>query len=104
MALGVPVVSTPVAGAAEALRPFADGSAPGEIVGFAEDAVAAALRRLLADPAARREMGSAGRRRIAESFDYETMIDRWERVLAGHPLPHPRTETAERASRHAGAR
>ncbi|HEV7586964.1 MAG TPA: glycosyltransferase [Longimicrobium sp.] len=93
MAFGVPVVSTPVSGAAQALEPFDHGGAPGEIVEFSVDGLAAALRRLLADAPARRAMGEAGRRRVAERFSYETMLDRWEALLAGRP-PAPAATTA----------
>ena len=37
------------------------------------DALAAAILRLLADPARRRELGEAGRRRAAETFSVERM-------------------------------
>ena len=82
MACGIPVVSTAVSGAEEALRPLADGARPGEVVGSDEE-LAAAVARVLADPQARRAMGDAGRRRIAERFGYEEMLDRWEAVLRG---------------------
>jgi glycosyltransferase involved in cell wall biosynthesis len=82
MASGVPVVSTAVSGADEALAPFADGSRPGEIIA-SEAELAPILSRLLADGRARHVMGEAGRRRIAESFGYEEMLDRWEAVLRG---------------------
>ena len=85
MAFGIPVVSTRVSGAEEALAPVADGTAPGEIIGFSEDDLAAALRCLLADPGLRRAMGEAGRRRVAERFSYEAWLDQWEALLAGRP-------------------
>jgi glycosyltransferase involved in cell wall biosynthesis len=85
MAFGVAVVSTRVSGAEEALEPEPGGGAPGEIIGFSEDDLAAALRRLLADPESRRAMGEAGRRRVAERFSYDAMLDRWEALLAGWP-------------------
>jgi glycosyltransferase involved in cell wall biosynthesis len=81
LAAGVPVVSTRVSGADDALEPLADGSAPGAIVGFSDAELASALRALLADPARRRAMGDAARRRAAERFDFERMLDRWEAVL-----------------------
>lgn len=87
LACGVPVVSTRVSGADDALEPFADGSAPGEVVGFSEDEIAATLGRLLADPARRREMAEAARRRAAERFGMDAMLDRWEMVLAGRTPP-----------------
>lgn len=83
MALGVPVVSTGVSGAAEALEPFPDGEVPGVITGFHEAELAAAAGRLLADAPLRRRMGAAGVRRVAERFDFERMLDRWEALLAG---------------------
>jgi glycosyltransferase involved in cell wall biosynthesis len=83
LACGLPVVSTPVSGADDALEPLADGSAPGEIVGFSENAIAAAVGALLADPIRRREMGQAARRRVAERFGMEPMLDAWETLLAG---------------------
>ena len=83
MSAGVPVVSTAVSGAAEALEPVNGGVAPGVITGFDERELAAATAAILADADARRAMGTAARLRISERFDYDTMIDRWERVLAG---------------------
>jgi len=83
MSMGVPVVSTAVSGAAEALAPGNDGVAPGVITGFGERELAAAITAILGDTGARRAMGTAARLRISQCFDYDTMIDRWERVLAG---------------------
>jgi glycosyltransferase involved in cell wall biosynthesis len=81
LAAGVPVVSTAVSGSEDALAPFPDGSAPGVIVGQSGDGLAAALLRLLEDPALRGRMGEAGRRRAAERFSFDGMLDRWEAVL-----------------------
>lgn len=87
LAAGVPVVSTPVSGADDALEPLADGTVPGEIVDFEEDAIASALARLLRDPARRMAMADAARRRAAERFGMEAMLERWEAVLAGRTPP-----------------
>ncbi|HET7232672.1 MAG TPA: glycosyltransferase [Longimicrobium sp.] len=87
LAAGVPVVSTPVSGADDALEPFADGTAPGEIVGFSEDEIASALRRLIADPPRRAAMADAARRRAVERFGMDAMLARWEALLAGRALP-----------------
>jgi len=83
LAAGVPVVSTAVSGAAEALAPDAGGLAPGVVVGFDPAELAAAVGALLADPARRLAMGRAAARRARERFDFERMLDAWEAVLAG---------------------
>ncbi|HET6229170.1 MAG TPA: glycosyltransferase [Longimicrobiaceae bacterium] len=83
MAFGLPVVSTPVSGAEEALRPFIDGTRPGRVVGFGEGELPAALRDLLADVDVRRAMGDAARRRAEASFGFDAMVLRWEALLGG---------------------
>jgi glycosyltransferase involved in cell wall biosynthesis len=81
LAAGVPVVSTPVSGADDALEPLADGTAPGVVIGFSVDALAATLRHLLADAELRARMAVAARARAAERFSVDAMLDRWEAVL-----------------------
>jgi len=81
MAAGVPVVCTPVSGVAEALETPAGEVAPGEIVGFDVESLAAAIRGLLDDPDRRRAMGAAAARRARERFDFDVMLDRYEAVL-----------------------
>ena len=82
MALGVPVVSTPVSGAADALAPLADGRAPGILLqGFGVDELAQALRDALSDFDRLRAMGDAARERARTEFDFDLMLDRWEAVL-----------------------
>ncbi len=83
MAGGVPVVSTAVAGAEEALGAEDDEVAPGVIVDMNADALAEVGAQLLADPEKRRAMGRAGKRRLKEKFSFQRMVDRWEEVLAG---------------------
>lgn len=83
MAAGVPIVSTAVSGAAEALEPERDGDAPGAIIGFSPRELAAALRRLQFDGALRRRIGEVGRRRARQRFDFERMVDQWETLLLG---------------------
>jgi glycosyltransferase involved in cell wall biosynthesis len=85
LSVGLPVISTPVSGAAEALDPLTDGVAPGEIVDFGYEAIAAALARLLADPERRRLMGEAAIQRSRERFSLGRMLDQWETVLFGDP-------------------
>lgn len=81
LAAGVPVVSTPVSGADEALGPLPDGRRPGVVVGFGHREVAEAMRELLGDAARRAEMSAAARERAEERFGMEAMLDRWEAVL-----------------------
>lgn len=83
MAAGVPVVSTPVSGAAEALAPSGDGERAGLVAGFDPAELAAAVERLLSDAAGRAQMGRAAARRAVDRFGFERMLDRWERVLGG---------------------
>lgn len=88
LSVGVPVVSTPVSGAHEALAPLPDGRVPGVVIdGTDPKQLAAAVGPLLADPAARARMGEAGLERVREAFDYERGIDRWEAVLRGEQVP-----------------
>lgn len=81
LSLGVPVVSTDVSGARDALAAPPGGIAPGEIVSFEPKALAAAIRRILDDPALRRRMSDAAEHRARDRFDFDRMLDEWERVL-----------------------
>ena len=66
MACGLPVVATDVGGVAEVVRDGVDGLLvpPGD-----DEALVAALGTLARDPALRRDLGAAGRSRVAERFD-----------------------------------
>lgn len=83
MAAGVPVVSTPVSGAEEALLPDREGRAPGLIVEAEPDALAQAMTGILDVHAVRLAMGEEGRRRVRQRFSYQGMLDAWEAVLSG---------------------
>ncbi|HEX8276387.1 MAG TPA: glycosyltransferase [Longimicrobiaceae bacterium] len=85
MAAGVPVVSTPVSGAEEALEPLPDGRRPGLLVAPGPAEIAEALRGMLEDPARLAEMSAAARERVEERFSYEGFLDRWERLLEERP-------------------
>jgi glycosyltransferase involved in cell wall biosynthesis len=78
MALGRPVVTTDVGGAAEAVVDRETG-----IVVQTRDTAAAAvaLATLAADPGRARRMGERGRRRQRERFDGEAMVEGYWRVL-----------------------
>jgi glycosyltransferase involved in cell wall biosynthesis len=83
LSCGVPVVSTPVSGADDALEPLADGRSPGVVAGWEPAELADAIRPFLADPALRARAGAAALVRARERFGFEGMLDRWERVLRG---------------------
>ena len=72
MAMGLPIVGTDVGGVPEALRP----SGAGVVVPSRDPAALAdGIRRLLRDPAAREEMGRAGREYARRWFSLDKMVD-----------------------------
>jgi glycosyltransferase involved in cell wall biosynthesis len=77
MAAGKPVVATAVGGNPEAVVDGVTGLLvpPGE-----PESLAAAVIRMLNDPAALSAFGEAGRRRVLELFDLGDMIKKYERV------------------------
>lgn len=81
MAFGLPIVSTPVSGAGEALLPDLEGRAPGLISTFDETSVAASIASLLGEPELRRRMGEAARTIAATRFSLDRTLDQWEDVL-----------------------
>ncbi len=87
MATGLPIVATDVDGTPEAVRDGETGYllAPGDIEGLARRVV-----ELCRDPALRRRMGDAGRRRVG-AWDIDDMVRRQERLyeglVAAGPLP-----------------
>jgi glycosyltransferase involved in cell wall biosynthesis len=89
MAMALPVVSTPVGGVPELLEDGVSGVLvpPGD-----PSALAAALAELIADPARRRRIGEAARRRIEERFDARRTAGRFRDVFAAAPA-EPRAET-----------
>jgi glycosyltransferase involved in cell wall biosynthesis len=87
MSRGVPVISTDVSGASEALEPEMTGHAPGLVTGFAPPQIASALNSVLYDRELLDEMGRAAEQRYRERFSYESMLDAWEAVLYGGPSP-----------------
>ncbi len=80
MAAGLPVVSTPVSGAAEALAAPPGGPA-GLVVGFEVDEIVRGLAMVLGDRALRRSLGAAGTERVNARFGFTRMIDQWEALL-----------------------
>ncbi len=84
MASSRPVVATAPGGPSETV---ADGETGYLVPPSDPAALAAALERLVADPALRARMGSAGRRRVSESFSMDRYVrefeDLYARTLAG---------------------
>jgi glycosyltransferase involved in cell wall biosynthesis len=83
MALARPVVATPVGGTPEAVQ---DGSTGLLVPPRDPKALAAALQRLVDDPALRRRLGEEGRRRVVAKFDAgrmtRHMLDVYDEVVA----------------------
>ncbi|WP_369069176.1 glycosyltransferase [Kineococcus terrestris] len=79
MAVGTPVVSTPVTGIPEAVLDGVTGTLVPE---RDPAALAAALRRLLDDPALRRERSRAARRLVEERFDARDQAARLRALTA----------------------
>lgn len=91
---GLPVVSTAMGGAAEIVDPGCGIlTPPGDA-----DALADALRRLVADPALRASLGAAGPARAAELCDPARQVERLARALAGAGRPAGTPGAAERAA------
>jgi glycosyltransferase involved in cell wall biosynthesis len=87
---GLPVVSTPVPGAAAVL---CDGQT-GLIVQDSIAALAEAVGWLLDEPAGRAAMGASARHRCEAEFTLDLMVDRWRDAL--HPLLTAQARTARR--------
>jgi glycosyltransferase involved in cell wall biosynthesis len=88
MAAGLPVVASDVGGVGEIVVDQQTGLLvpPGD-----PDALAAALERLLADPALRHRLGAAGRERAAQRFSLGALraahLELYARELARHGAP-----------------
>jgi glycosyltransferase involved in cell wall biosynthesis len=97
---GLPVVSTAMGGAAEIVDPGCGIlTPPGDA-----DALAGALRRLVADPALRASLGAAGPARAAELCAPGRQVERLARALAGAGRPTGSPVAAERPSPHPAER
>lgn len=82
LAMGVPVVGTPIPDQAELIA----ASGGGCVAPFEEEPFAAAVARLLADPPAARRMGARGRTHVRAHRSYEKLADAVEaRYLAIAP-------------------
>jgi glycosyltransferase involved in cell wall biosynthesis len=95
---GLPVVSTPVPGAATVL---VDG-VTGLIVEDSVEAVSNAVTQLLDDPARRATMASAARRRCEKEFTLDLMAERWHGALQS--IVDPQVREARRGRTAPGRR
>ena len=75
MAAGLPVVATAVGGVPELVQ---DGVTGLLVPPRDPQALAGAMSRLVKDPALRRRMGEAGRRRVEEHFSFDRMVQQYE--------------------------
>jgi len=82
MARGVPVVSTPVSGADDALLESEHGSAAGVVAGFDVESIAGAIKDLAASEGRRKDLGAAARDRAKSVFSVDSMLDKWEAFLS----------------------
>ncbi len=78
LACGTPVVATDRCG----VSPHLAGRG-GYVVPYEAGAVAEALRRMLADPEARRRFGQQGRRLVMGQFTWAGVVDRVEGLYRG---------------------
>lgn len=85
MAAGLPVIATPVGGNPEVVV----DQETGLLVRGGAGPLADAMSRLLSDPARRREMGDAGRRRVQHHFSLNQMVDSYAAAYLGahHLIP-----------------
>jgi glycosyltransferase involved in cell wall biosynthesis len=79
MACETPVVASAVGGILEVVE---DGKTGVLVPPANPEALAAALNRVLGNPALGRSMGQAGRRRVEEQFSWASVAERTEQVYA----------------------
>lgn len=82
MERGVPIVSTDVSGAEDALGPDREGNAAGITTSFGPEAIAHAIKRLVLDADLRHAMGEEARERARVRFSRASMLSAWEEFLA----------------------
>ena len=79
MAAGVPIVTTPVSGASDAITPDDPG---GVITGFEPAEIARGVSELMLNRPRRLAMGDAAQRRAEKAFSIDGMLDQWEDFLS----------------------
>ena len=103
MSWGLPVIATPVGGVPQVIEHGVNGLLvePGDIEG-----IAAAIARLMSDPALRERLGTAARQTIAARFSLDATLDRlgeMYRRFGLEPRMPARARVAARAVRNAGS-
>ena len=96
MAMELPVVSTNCDGVVDIV---VEGETGLYVPPRASNELAAALTRLIDDPALRRRFGLAGRKRVIELFDRRQQIDRLEKIYADVLAPSSTGAVPGRARR-----
>jgi len=86
MSYALPIVSTDVSGAEDALVRDDHGAAAGLVTDFEPKSIASAIESLRKDPALRATMSRAARKRAITRFSQGQMLAAWEEVLA-RPTP-----------------
>jgi len=92
MASGIPVIASRIGGLPYTVSDGITGLLfePGDAADLARK-----IARLLDDPALRRQMGLAGRRRFEDEFTWQTVIERYYRpLLARRVTTHAAAKTA----------
>lgn len=81
---GTPVVASRIGG----IPDIVEDGVSGLLVPPADvDALAAAVRRVLSDPALARRLGEGGRRRLHERFSWRAIVQRWLDLYASVAMP-----------------
>ncbi|MEO5590461.1 MAG: glycosyltransferase [Gemmatimonadaceae bacterium] len=81
MTAGLPIISTDVSGAEDALIRAEFGNPAGIVTDFTSESIATAITRLHSDPALRRSLGEAARTRADRHFSFDGMVEEWEALL-----------------------
>ncbi len=97
MAVGVPVLSTPVSGARQVLVDGVDPDAPpGRVISdFHAGSLAAALQGIVHEPALLQRMSASARERARTEFSMGPYVDRWEAALRGVARDRPKPKAKE---------
>jgi glycosyltransferase involved in cell wall biosynthesis len=91
MAFGKPVLAAPLTAVPEVVL---DGETGILVDPDREHALVTALVSLLGNPALRKRLGEAGRRRVVEHFSFDRLVERLDEVMFGNRLGEGRRSAA----------